>query len=90
MSQIPSFIVKDGPEEMDSKTCQKMHLLLPLNLLRFPPKKAKCVVSARKSWKQQRQQRIPVPVPPLSKKANAMGNKLPVPMNLPFLAVEHT
>ena len=49
---FPNFIAKNGPEKMGSKTCQKMHFLLSLILLRFPPKKAKCVVSARKSRQQ--------------------------------------
>ena len=49
---FPSFIVKKWPRKNGLQNVPKIHFLLSLILLRFPPKKAKCVVSARKSRQQ--------------------------------------
>ena len=48
----PVLYSQNRPRKNGLQNVPKMHFLLSLLLLRFPPKKAKCVVSARKSRQQ--------------------------------------
>ena len=50
--KFPQFHSQKWPRKNGLQNVPNMDFLLPLILLRFPPKKAKCVISARKSWQQ--------------------------------------
>ena len=48
-SNVYPVYSQKGPPKNGLQNVPKMHFLLSLILVRFPPKKAKCVVSSRKS-----------------------------------------